>query len=262
MKHFHTFAVCAYKDSPYLEACIRSVTGQSCRTSVILCTSTPSPYIHGLAAKYGIPVYVREGESDIQADWNFAFEMADARFVTIAHQDDMYGRDYVKTLEAYAKRFDDITMFTTDYTTVRDHELVPGERLVLVKRLLRLPLMLPELNHLTFVKKSALRFGNSICCPACTYQKERLGQPLFASDCKFALDWDTLITLAEKPGRFICAERPLVFHRLHKDAATNTCMKDSRRYREEVRMFGRLWPEPVVRLLMKFYQKAYESYEV
>ena len=38
----HTFAVCAYKDSPYLEACIRSLTEQQVKTDVICCTSTPA----------------------------------------------------------------------------------------------------------------------------------------------------------------------------------------------------------------------------
>lgn len=70
----HTFAVCAYKDSPYLEECIRSLKRQSVQTNVILCTSTPSPYIEGIAEQYGIPVFVRDGKSDIQDDWNFAYE--------------------------------------------------------------------------------------------------------------------------------------------------------------------------------------------
>lgn len=266
MKALHTFAICAYQDSPYLEACIRSVTGQSVPTRVILCTSTPSAYIQSLADRYQIPVFVREGESDIQADWNFAFEMADARYVTIAHQDDLYGRDYVKTLVRYLRRFSDISLFTTDYVTVRDHKLAPGERLVLVKRLLRIPLRLPYLNHISWIKKAALCFGNSICCPACTYRKDERedgkAAPFFDSECRFALDWDHLITMAEKPGRFICAERPLVYHRLHRDAATNVCMKNSIRFQEEQQMFRRLWPEPVVRVLMKYYQKAYDSYDV
>ena len=59
---FHTFAICAYKDSPYLEECMASVKRQSCSSEVICCTSTPSPYISRLAEKYGIPLYVREGE--------------------------------------------------------------------------------------------------------------------------------------------------------------------------------------------------------
>ncbi len=263
MKVFHMFAVCAYGDQPYLEACLRSVTGQSCPTKTIVCTSTPSPYIEGLAKKYGLPLYVRKGESDIQADWNFAYEMADARFVTLAHQDDLYGRDYVKTLAACAARYPDMCLFTTDHMMVRDHQMVPGERLWLVKKLLRIPLKAHGLAHIPFVKKAALRFGNPICCPACTYQKVADGRgPFFRSSCRFALDWDHLIDMAEGPGRFICVEKPLMFHRLHKDAATNTCMKDQVRFQEERQMFERLWPKPVAALLMRVYQKAYASYEV
>ena len=259
MKELHTFAICAYKDSPYLEACIRSAVGQSYPTKVILCTSTPSPYIQGLADQYHIPVFVREGESGIQEDWNFAYETADSRFVTIAHQDDMYGRNYVRTLAEYIRRFDDISVFTTDYVTVRQHNIQFCEQLTLVKKVLRLPLRIPYLNHLRPVKVASLLFGNSICCPACTYHKEMLGAPLFHSSCRFALDWDTLIDLAMRPGRFICVEEPLVFHRLHKDAATNACMKDSRRYEEEKAMFQRLWPRPAAECLVGFYKKAYTS---
>ena len=92
-------------------------------------------------------------------------------------------------------------------------------------------------------------------------QKNESDQPFFVSDCRFALDWDHLITMAEEPGRFICVEKPLMYHRLHQDAATNACMRDSLRFREEKQMFGRIWPEPIVRLLMRFYQRAYQSYE-
>lgn len=42
MRHKHVFAICAYKDSPYLESCIRSLAGQRVKSPVILCTSTPA----------------------------------------------------------------------------------------------------------------------------------------------------------------------------------------------------------------------------
>ena len=115
----HTFAVCAYRDSPYLEACIRSLKGQSVPTDIILCTSTPSPYIMDMADKYGIPVHVREGKSRIMDDWNFAYHMADSRFVTIAHQDDMYQKDYVKLLLESWKRYPDMTLFTGETNPAR-----------------------------------------------------------------------------------------------------------------------------------------------
>ena len=38
----HTFAVCAYGDSPYLESCIRSLVRQPGNPEIICCTSTPA----------------------------------------------------------------------------------------------------------------------------------------------------------------------------------------------------------------------------
>ena len=111
---FHTFAICAYKESPYLEACIRSLKGQTVPSEIICTTSTPSLYLSELMEKYHIPLYVREGESDIQADWNFAIEKAKGTFVTIAHQDDLYGRRYVEELKKSFRRWPDMTLFMTD----------------------------------------------------------------------------------------------------------------------------------------------------
>ncbi len=257
----HTFAICAYHDSPWLEACIRSLKGQSVPTDIILCTSTPSAYISGLAEKYGIPVYERDGESGIEEDWNFAYHTADARLVTIAHQDDMYHKDYVKLLLKAWSRYPDMSLFTGGYVVVKEDKLAGFEKVEFIKRFLRLPLRLKPLCHKSFIKRSALRFGNSICCPACTYNKEMLGEPLFDSPYRFALDWDTLWKLAGRSGRFICVEKPVMYYRVHEEATTKACILDNSRAREEAEMFAKMWPKPVVKLLMRYYRKAYEEYE-
>lgn len=150
------FAICAYKDSPYLEACIRSVLGQNYPTKAIICTSTPSRFIEGLAKKYNLPYYVREGKSNIRDDWNFAYRMADARLVTIAHQDDCYRAGYVRAMVNAFRRFPDMTVFASDAITVKDGHPQPLERLRLVKKFLRLPLRSPYANHLSRIKKAPL----------------------------------------------------------------------------------------------------------
>lgn len=257
----HTFAICAYKDSPYLEACIKSLKRQSVSSNIILCTSTPSRYIQALADVFDLPVYVRNGESDIQADWNFAYEKAQTRLVTIAHQDDCYHKDYAKHVQECWKRYPDTTVFTTDCVIVK-HETVQKPGLVqFVKLLLRLPLRLHGLADRTWVKRLALRFGNPIICPSCTYDKEVLGEPLFDSPYKFALDWDTMWKLAERPGRFICVEKPLIRYRIHDGAATKACIENHQRADDEAAMFARIWPKPVVKCLMLFYRLAYGAYE-
>lgn len=258
----HTFAICAYGNSPFLENCIKSLKGQSVKTDIILCTSTPSFYIQEIAGRYQIPVFIRKEKSDIQEDWNFAYEKAEGKFVTIAHQDDMYAKDYVKTLLKMEEIYPDMTVFTCDYLTVKERKLKKRKGMVeWVKVLLRLPLRFPRWNHKSWVKKAALRFGNPICCPACSYNKEKLGSPLFDSQFKYVLDWDTLWKLAEREGRFICVERPLMYYRVHKEATTKKWIKDNRRMEEEVAMFRKFWPKPAVRILESFYKKAYGAYD-
>ncbi|MFR5600887.1 MAG: glycosyltransferase [Lachnospiraceae bacterium] len=257
----HTFAICAYGDSPYLESCIRSLVKQTVPSRIILCTSTPSPYIASLAETYGITVFEREGKSDIQEDWNFAYAMAGTNLVTIAHQDDLYHKDYGAQVRKAWEKYPDTTVFMSDAVIIKNGKLQKAGKVSLVKKALRLPLRIPCLNHITGIKRLALMFGNPVICPSCTYNKAMLGTPLFHSDYKFALDWDTMWELASRPGRFICREWPLMYYRVHDGATTKACIKDHRRVEEETKMFEKIWPKPIVRLLMRFYQGAYGEYD-
>ena len=54
MSHKHVYAIPAYGDSPYLESCIKSLKEQKVASPVILCTSTPSPFLADMAEKYDI----------------------------------------------------------------------------------------------------------------------------------------------------------------------------------------------------------------
>ena len=256
----HTFAICAYKDSPYLESCIRSLKRQTVPANIILCTSTPSGFIRELAGRYELPLFVREGASDIQDDWNFAYEMAESDLVTIAHQDDGYHKDYAKAVQECWQRYPDTTVFTTDCIIVKNRTLQKPGTVQRVKKLLRLPLRLHHFCDKSLVKKAAFVFGNPVICPSCTYYKGMLGSPLFDSPFKFALDWDTMWKLAGRPGRFICKERPLMYYRIHEAATTKACIEDHRRAEDEAAMYARIYPRPVVRLLMHFYKKAYSAY--
>ena len=265
----HTFAVCAYKDSPYLEECLCSVTRQTVKSEVICCTSTPSSYIRELAARYQVPLYVRDGASNIREDWMFAYGKAQGRFVTIAHQDDRYRSDYAEKLIKAWKKYPDLLLFASDYLTIRMTEKEgkmkaipePFNMVWLVKKILRLPLRLRFLANRTWIKRSSVWFGNSICCPSCTYNKEQIGDDMFHSEYDFALDWDNLYELAGKKGRFICSEKPLIAYRVHAAETTKACIEDNRRPADEMAMFRKMWPDWMVKILMHFYRKAYKEYE-
>ena len=102
----HTFAICAYKESPYLEECITSLMEQTVKSEIFIATSTPNKYIDDIAAKYNLKVYVNDGESGITQDWNFAYSKVQTDYVTIAHQDDVstiWGIDRQDLLAALVK---------------------------------------------------------------------------------------------------------------------------------------------------------------
>ncbi len=267
---FHAFVICAYGDSPYLESCVRSLLGQTMESDILCVTSTPSSYIDSVMGKYGIRVVVRDGESNIQDDWNFAIAQTDAAYVTVAHQDDMYARHYVETLWNAYEKWPDMTLFMTDAVTVRHKAVSLGDgaagRLVyfgaknIVKRILRLPLRFHALADREWVKMAALRLGNPVICPSCAYRKRYLPDPIFHSPYRFALDWDCLTDLARWPGRFICVEKPLLFYRVHNGAETKACIESHLRETEEREMFRRFWPGWIADALLRVYKGAYGEY--
>ena len=276
MNTIHAFVICAFGKSPYLENCIRSLLRQTAPSEIYIATSTPSEHIRRLARKYGLPLWVRQGESGIREDWLFAWREGGKRkrLITIAHQDDCYCRDYAKTVLAMYERYPDMTLFCSDYVTLKTREsrmadgtyypvqtrICAGDLVRLVKKLLRLPLRFRFYANRTWVKKSALIFGNSICCPSCTYNYSLIGDHMFDSGYSFALDWENLLSLAERPGRFVCVEEPLIAYRVHSGAATKKCIEDHRREADEASMFRRLWPDWMASLLMRFYQQSYKAY--
>lgn len=81
--------------------------------------------------------------------------MAEGELVTIAHQDDMYHRDYSARLLAAHRRYPDMTVFTTDYVIVKQGALITGDAMLWIKRILRTPLRFPQMNDRAWVKKLA-----------------------------------------------------------------------------------------------------------
>src|SRR5574341_997948 len=114
----HTFVICAYGDSPFLEACIQSCLEQSSvksnRSKVVLYTSTPSDQIKILCQRYQIELFVKTG-GGIGIDWNNALSVVDTKYATIAHQDDLYLPDYGEAVLSEFESQADTNLVFTDY---------------------------------------------------------------------------------------------------------------------------------------------------
>lgn len=256
----HTFVVCAYKESPYLEECVKSLVDQSIKTNIIVSTSTPCDYIKRIAEKYQLPLYIREGKSDIKDDWNFAYNCAKTDWVTIAHQDDKYHKDYVKELVKKIRCVEKPIAFVTDYIPIKNGKIGPRDINSKIRRFLRKPLKYKLLSNKKFWKKIALSWGNSICCPAVSYNKKVLGKSYFTSELKFNIDWDTFLKIANEDGSIAYVEKPLTYYRVHDGATSKEFIVDHRREKEDLIMFEKFWPRWIARIIMIFYKKAYNTY--
>ena len=68
----HTFVICAYKESPYLDECINSLLKQTIKSRIIIETSTPNDYINNYVKKYDLELFVND-DGGLAKDWNFGF---------------------------------------------------------------------------------------------------------------------------------------------------------------------------------------------
>jgi len=256
--HEHTFAVCAYKESPYLEECILSIVNQSIPSNIIISTSTDNEYIRGLANKFHIPLYVNAGKGDMQDNWNFAYSKVETKFVTLAHQDDYYHPEYAANILAGISKYKNIILMHTNYNDVVNGNIIKTNLNKRIKSVINFPIRFQFLARHKFFRKLALSFGNTICCPSITYNKSIIGDVPFHSKLAMAVDWDLCYEHASKDGTFVYYKKPLTCKRLHEDSGTNETIQNGARYKDDIYMFSKMWPRPFVKIIVKFYKNSYE----
>ena len=255
----HVFAICAYKESEYLEECMQSLKNQEVKSDIILATSTPNDYIKTLCEKYDVPMYVNEGESGITQDWNFAYAHADAEYVTIAHQDDVYEKEYSKYLLSMIEREKKPVIFFTDYGELRSDKKVYSNKLLKIKRIMLLPLRLRCFWNSKFVRRRILSLGSPICCPSVTFVKKNCPEIVFQHGFRADEDWQAWELLSRQKGAFVYCRKPLMLHRIHEDSETSKILGDNARTKEDYVMFCKFWPKPIAKLLTKLYGTSEKS---
>lgn len=253
----HTFAVCAYKESPFLEECILSLVNQSTKSNIIMSTSTDNEFIRGLSVKYDIPLYINPGKGDMQGNWNFAYGMVKTPFVTIVHQDDYYYPEFAANILDGIAKYKDIIMMHTNYSDVVNGRVLRTNLNKRIKSFINFPVRFQFFARHAFFRKLALSFGNTICCPSVTYNKQLVGESPFHSTLAMAVDWELFYDLAAKKGTFVYYKKPLTCKRLHIDSETNETIQNGARYNDDVAMFSKMWPRPLVKIIVRFYKKSY-----
>lgn len=250
----HTFVVCAYQESPYLEECIRSLQNQTLETTVCIATSTPNEYITGIAKKYQLPVFINSGEKGIAGDWNFACDCADTPLITLAHQDDVYCENYTKYIIESLNKCSRPLIAFTDYYELRNNKTVEKNVLLGVKRILLTPMKMRCLWKNKFVRRRIMSVGSAICCPTVTLVKDNLKFPLFKNNMKSNIDWQAWEEISRFDGEFAYVPHPVVKHRIHEQSTTSELLEIDGRKEEDLYMFRKFWPGWMANVIDFFYK--------
>lgn len=260
MDCLHTFVVCAYGESAFLESCIRSLRSQTVSSNIIIATSTPNGHISAVAEKYDLPIHVNTGEAGITGDWNFGLSLCSTPFATIAHQDDVYEPEFTKRVIGKLQGFKRPLIAFTDYYEIKNDTRIDKSGVLKIKRLMNLGFKL--FPRWKFARRRVLSLGNSICCPAVTYAKEVYDGFKFDKNFRFACDWDAWERISREKGAFVYISESLMGHRIHEDSETSRIMADNNRVKEEYAMFRRFWCEFIAKKLSGAYAKNADNNKV
>lgn len=212
----HTFVILAYNISDDLEECIKSVINQSVKSNIVIATSTPNDYIFDLASEYSLGVMVNKEKSNKGRDYNFAIKSFDTELVTIAHQDDLYDRNYTKEIINCYKNNKDATIIFTDNYEIHGDKKIKKSKKLFWKRYFLLPLSFKLFQKIKFFKLRSLRREKFICTSSITFVKKNISEDIFPINLKYDNDWQGLIDLARKNTKFVYLRKGLVGYRVEE----------------------------------------------
>jgi len=252
----HTFVICAYRENPFLEACIQSVLGQTVLGKVLISTSTPNDCILGLAEKYHLPVKINYGPDSAPENLNFGYSQAETRLVTLCHQDDYFYPQYLETMLLAANRAVEPIILFSDYAEERQGKIARDNVALRIKRVMNAPLLNRHLQNSVRIRRRLLSFGNAICCPSVTFNRDKLEKPPFETTFRNSYDWDAWEKLSRKEGAYVYCPEKLVVHRIWQESATTSFIGDGTRTQNDYEILCRFWPKSVASVILKLYRKA------
>lgn len=254
----HAFVVLGYGRSPFLGEALASLAGQTRKSPIVIATSTPNDHIAEAAAAHGVPVIVNHAREGIGADWNFALDATDARFVTLAHQDDVYfPRFLCASLAALAET--GAALSFTGYQEIDDAGALRISKISRVKHAIE-AVVLGRARAVSGLRLRAfLSFGNPLPCSSVTYDRAALDGFRFSTDYKSNLDWDAWWRLMTSGATFAHVAERLVGRRHNALTETAALTRAGVRAAEDARMFRRAWPRPFADALHFAYRAGYQG---
>lgn len=254
----HCFVILAHKESEYLEPCLISIINQTLKTKALITTSTPCDFSKNIAKKYGVEYIVNDtGQTGVVNDFNFAYNIADSKLVTLAHQDDLYEPDYAICIIESSKLDSNALLYFTDCYDLINNKKIGSSIKSLIKKLLLFPFLFRNSISSRILKKMILVFGNPICCPSVTINKSILSRFEFSNTFELIYDWKAWIDLTNESGSFIYLNKKLIQYRFHEVSVTSSQL--NKLYAEELKLFQIIWGNKLGKLICKIYSVAHND---
>lgn len=254
----HTFVVPAYKESKYLEDCIKSLLNQSIKSNILISTSTPNEYINNIANKYNIKLVINDDPS-MAKDWNYGYDSANTKLVTIAHQDDIYEPNFLSEVINYVNKANDPIIIFTDYYEIRNGKKVSNILNLKIKRIMNRPYKNIKNWSNKKIRQRILSFGDSISCPTVTLIKDKCGKSPYDTNFKCSADYKTWARLSKLDGDFVYIPKLLMGHRIYNESTTTESLKNNIRQKEDASILAEFWPTPIAKLIYKIYSISEKS---
>jgi glycosyltransferase involved in cell wall biosynthesis len=255
-----TFIIPAYGESPYLRECINSLKSQTVSVDIVISTPTPNDYIYQIAKEAEISIVVNANHRSIAEDWNFALNIrTSCNLVVLAHQDDLYLNTFAENVLAFFTKNPSTGIIFTDSYELVNNQTVRYNKREYIKKTLRSIAFL-GVNRI----KSKIRYflllgmGCPIPCPSVVFNKKIIADFKFDNNYSVNLDWAAWSSLAYLMTSIGYIRKPLVIHRIHEKSQTQIAISDSRRIKEDLKMFAQYWPKPIAIVLCKIYQMGYQ----
>jgi glycosyltransferase involved in cell wall biosynthesis len=256
----HTFAIPIYRAAPNLAPLIESLRAQTeARSDILLTSSTPSADLDAFAKSQSLPLHINPQRIDIAADWNFALGAARTRFVTLAHQDDLFAPEYVAQLNRAIGRHPGTLLAFCDYSEHSPRGMRPTNINLRIKRALCRRAFGTRECITRRDKVRLLSLGNPICCPSVMFDRAALPEFRFPGGFHTNLDWMAWLELARRPGGFVYVRKKLVSKGIHGGSATTATIANRERQQEDRALFDEFWPRPIAAALAAVYRLGYRA---
>jgi glycosyltransferase involved in cell wall biosynthesis len=236
-----TIAIPYHRGERWIRAAVESVLGQrDARWTLVVSDDEGAPALEALVAGFGDArvAYARRtaGTPGMVGNFNHCLDAAETDLVTLLHQDDRLGADYVGHVLEAAAAHPSAAAFFCDARIVDEHDVERRSMADAVK-----PWFTPRgSGPLVLAGEAGLRSvmaANFIVCPSLCYRRSVLGARRFDPRWRQVQDLDLTSRLLLDGDTLVGTRRVDYVYRRHGESATSRQSETWLRFEEEFALF-------------------------